>query len=52
MFLNLPVGKYTVTASMPGFKTKVVRENIEVTPDAAVTLDVALPVGTVTETVT
>jgi outer membrane receptor protein involved in Fe transport len=51
VFLNLPVGKYTVTASMTGFKT-IVRENIEVSPDAAVTLDFTLSVGAVTESVT
>jgi hypothetical protein len=51
VFLNLPVGVYTVTASMSGFKT-MVRENIEVSPDSAMTLDIVLPVGAVTETVT
>ena len=51
VFLNLPVGKYTIVASMPGFKT-IVRENIDVSADTAVTLNVALPVGEVAETVT
>ena len=51
LFLNLPVGTYTVVASMNGFKT-IVRERIEVSADAVVTLDLFLPVGTVTETVT
>jgi len=51
VFLNLPAGTYTVVASMNGFKT-VVRENIEVSPDASVSLDITLPVGTITETVT
>ena len=51
VFLNLPVGRYTVTASMTGFKT-IVRENIDVSADAVLTLDVVLPVGQVAETVT
>ena len=51
VFLNLPVGKYTVTTSMPGFKT-IARENIDVSADAVVTLNVVLPVGAVAETVT
>jgi hypothetical protein len=51
VFLSLPVGKYTVTASLPGFKT-IVRENIEVSSDSVVTLDLLLPVGAVEETVT
>ncbi|HVO12926.1 MAG TPA: TonB-dependent receptor [Vicinamibacteria bacterium] len=50
VFLNLPAGKYKVTAAMTGFKT-IVRENIEVSPDAAVTLDFTLPVGAITESV-
>ena len=50
VFLNLPIGRYTVTASLAGFKT-IVRENIDVSADATVTLDFVLPVGAVTETV-
>jgi len=51
VFLNLPPGRYTVTAGMSGFKT-VVRENIEVSADTTVTLNFSLPVGAVSETVT
>jgi Carboxypeptidase regulatory-like domain/TonB dependent receptor-like, beta-barrel/TonB-dependent Receptor Plug Domain len=51
VFLNLPLGRYTVSASMSGFKTTV-RQNITVSPDAATTLDIALEVGAVEETVT
>jgi len=51
VFINLPIGRYTVTASLSGFKT-VARENIEVSPDATVTLDFTLPVGPYSETVT
>jgi hypothetical protein len=51
VFLNLMPGRYTVTVSMSGFKT-VVRDNIDVAADTTVTLDIALPVGAVSETVT
>jgi Carboxypeptidase regulatory-like domain/TonB dependent receptor len=51
LFLNLPVGRYTVTASIAGFKT-IVRENIDISPDATTTVDLVLPVGEIKETVT
>ena len=51
LFLNLPVGRYTVTTSIAGFKT-IVRENIDVSADATVTVDFVLPVGEIKETVT
>ncbi len=51
IFLNLPIGRYTVTASLAGFKT-MVHENIDVSADATVTVDLVLPVGAVSETVT
>ena len=51
VLLNLPAGRYTVTASLSGFKT-IVRENIDVGADSTVTLDFLLPVGSYTETVT
>ncbi len=51
IFLNLPVGRYAVVASMQGFKT-IARENIEVSADAVVTVDFLLPVGAITETLT
>jgi hypothetical protein len=51
VFLNVPAGRYTVTTSLSGFKT-IVRENIEVLGDATVTLDVTLPVGSLSELVT
>jgi len=51
VFLNLPIGRYTVTASLSGFKT-VVRENIEISGDATVTLDFVLPVGSYSESIT
>ncbi len=49
--LNLPIGRYTVNASLAGFKT-VVRENVEISPDTTITLDFVLPVGGINETVT
>jgi hypothetical protein len=51
IFLNLPVGRYTVTASLSGFKT-IVRENIGISADATVTLDFALPIGSLSEMIT
>jgi hypothetical protein len=51
VFLNLPVGKYSATASRDAFKT-VVQENIEVSAASVVTVDMTLPVGTVEEKVT
>jgi hypothetical protein len=50
-FRNLPAGRYKVTASLAGFKT-IVRENIDVSADATVTLDFTLPVGALSELVT
>jgi hypothetical protein len=50
-FLNLPVGKYTVTASRDAFKT-VQQGNVEVSAASVVTVDLTLPVGTVQEKVT
>jgi outer membrane receptor protein involved in Fe transport len=48
---NLPPGVYTLTVSREAFNT-VVRENVGVSPDTVSTIDVALPVGSITETVT
>ena len=51
LFLNLPIGRYTVKASLQGFKT-IVRENIDVSADATVSVDLILEVGEIKETVT
>ncbi len=51
LFLNLPPGRYTVTASFQGFKT-IVRGNVEVSPDSTITVDMILPIGALTESVT
>jgi len=51
VFLSLPPGIYTITASHDAFKT-IVRENINVSAASVVTVDMTLPVGTVQERVT
>jgi len=51
VLLAVPGGKYTLRASMPGFKT-VVQENIGLTAGEVVTVNLALPMGTIEETVT
>jgi hypothetical protein len=50
VFLNLPPGKYRITASRDGFK-KVTHDNLGVAAGAVVTFDLTLPVGTVQETI-
>ncbi len=51
VFLNLPVGTYSITASRDAFKT-VTQENVVVSAAAVVTVDLTLPVGAVEEFVT
>jgi outer membrane receptor protein involved in Fe transport len=51
VFMNVPSGKYKVTASLSNFKT-VVQENIDVTAGSVATVVLALPMGTIEETVT
>jgi outer membrane receptor protein involved in Fe transport len=51
VFMSVPIGHYKVTASMPNFKT-VVEDNIEVTAGSSVTVNLALPMGAIEETVT
>ncbi|TRZ85699.1 TonB-dependent receptor, partial [bacterium] len=50
-FLNLAIGKYKLTASMPNFKT-VVEDRIEVTAGSSLVVNLALPMGAIEETVT
>jgi len=50
-FANLPIGTYTVKFELPGFKT-IVRQDIIVQGGVTVTLNQALEVATVAETVT
>jgi hypothetical protein len=51
IFINLPIGKYKVTASLSGFKT-VVQDNIDVWAGSSITVNLVLPMGTIEETVT
>lgn len=51
VFLNLPVGKYSITVSRDAFKT-VTRGDIDVSAAAVVTVDLTLPVGTMQEVMT
>jgi hypothetical protein len=51
VFFNLPIGNYKLTASLPSFKT-VVQEDIAVTAGSSVTVNLALPLGAIEETVT
>ncbi|HKV40160.1 MAG TPA: carboxypeptidase regulatory-like domain-containing protein [Blastocatellia bacterium] len=47
---SLPVGKYTVTASIKGFK-KIVNSDLELTVNQNLTVNMVLPIGELTETV-
>jgi hypothetical protein len=49
-FASLPVGTYTVTIELPGFK-KAVHENINLEVGQKARIDTSLEVGTVTESV-
>jgi hypothetical protein len=51
VFLNLPVGPYTLTASRDGFKM-VTSDEFRLSAGSAMLLDVTLPVGTIEETIT
>src|SRR6266704_99818 len=50
-FLQMPPGRYTVTASQPGFAT-IVQENVELTVGQALSLPISMRVSGVTEEVT
>lgn len=51
VFMNLPPGKYALTASLPGFKT-VRQENITITAGSSMVVDVKMEMGKLEETVT
>jgi hypothetical protein len=51
VFMNLPPGKYTLTASLQGFKTTK-QENIVITAGSSVVVDVRMEMGRLEETVT
>jgi hypothetical protein len=50
-FLNLPVGKYRLTATLQGFKTAV-QEDITINADTARVLDITMTPGVIEEQVT
>lgn len=50
-FLNLPVGKYRLTATLEGFKTAI-QENISINADSVRVVDIALTPGVIEEEVT
>src|SRR5881296_1083278 len=50
-FLQMPPGRYTVTASQPGFAT-IVQENVELTVGQALSLPISMRVSGITEEVT
>src|SRR5258708_37180476 len=50
-FTQVPVGTYELTVTVPGFK-KFVRQNIRVQAAQTVGVDIALEVGSATESVT
>jgi len=50
VFLNLPPGKYAVSASLQGFKT-VIRENISVTAGSSLVIDLVMEPGRIEESV-
>ncbi|NIO20561.1 MAG: TonB-dependent receptor [Candidatus Aenigmarchaeota archaeon] len=51
VFLNLPVGKYTITATLESFKT-VIQEDIAVSAASSITVDLTMEPGKIEETVT
>jgi hypothetical protein len=51
VFLNLPIGTYSITASRDAFKS-MMQENVVVSAASVVTVDFTLPVGAVEEFVT
>lgn len=50
VFPNVPVGTYTVTAELPGFK-KFVKTGVQLSAAINIRVDVELEVGAVTETI-
>jgi hypothetical protein len=50
-FVSLPIGNYTLRAAAPGFQQHQ-REDVQVQVNQTTTVDIALEVGAVTETVT
>lgn len=50
-FISIPIGTYAVEAALSGFETKRF-EDVRVTLNATLTVDIALKVATIAETVT
>jgi outer membrane receptor protein involved in Fe transport len=51
VFLNVPVGKYKLTATLANFKTAV-QENIDISAGSSIVVDLQMEVGAIEETVT
>ena len=51
VFLNLPVGRYDISASMEGFQ-KMIRSGIDVSGGSVVTIDLPMTMGQVAENIT
>lgn len=50
-FLNLPIGTYTLTATLPGFKTAI-QENINIHADSVRVVNIAMAPGAIEEQIT
>ena len=50
-FVNLQIGTYSVTFTLPGFST-IIREGVELTAGFTATIDAAMQVGGIEETIT
>src|SRR6266446_9115915 len=50
-FLQMPPGRYTVTASKPGFAT-IVQENVDLTVGQALSLTISMRISSLSEEVT
>lgn len=50
VFLNLPIGKYTVSASLEGFK-KAIQENVGISAASSIAVDLTMEPGAIEETV-
>jgi len=51
VFLDLPVGKYRLSATIPGFKTAV-QENINISVGTSLSVDLTMQMGAIEETIT
>ena len=51
VFLDLPVGRYKLTATIPSFKTAV-QENIDISVGSSLNVDLTMQMGAIEETIT